>query len=46
MTVTSAREHENMIQQPGITGLRPRPSANDSEPDHANKHEALANPFP
>ena len=35
-----------MMQQLGITRLRPGPSGNESDPHHANYDEALANPFP
>ena len=34
-----------MLDQLGITGLRPGPSGNEHAPDHANIDEALANPF-
>jgi hypothetical protein len=35
-----------MMDQLGITRLRPGPSGNDSAPNHANTDAALANPFP
>jgi hypothetical protein len=35
-----------MMEQLGITRLRPGPSGNESAPNHANYDEALANPFP
>ncbi len=35
-----------MMEQLGITALRPGPSGNESAPNHANYDEALANPFP
>ena len=35
-----------MLQQLGVTRLRPGPSGNESDPNHANYDEALANPFP
>lgn len=46
VTFTSEKDHENMMQQLGITGLRPGPSGNDSDPNHANYDELLANPCP
>lgn len=39
-------DHENMMRQLGIRKLRPGPSGNEKDPDHANYDEALANPFP
>ena len=39
-------DHENMMRQLGIRKLRPGPSANEKDPNHANYDEALANPFP
>lgn len=37
---------ENMMQQLGITALRPGPSGNASAPNAANYDESLANPCP
>ena len=42
----TAADHRNMMQQLGITALRPGPSGNESAPNHANYDEALANPYP
>ena len=42
----TAADHRNMMEQLGITALRPGPSGNESAPNHANYDEALANPFP
>jgi hypothetical protein len=39
-------DHQNMMQQLGITALRPGPSGNESAPNHANYDEAFANPYP
>src|SRR4029079_15109278 len=39
-------DHKNMMEQLGITALRPGPSGNESAPNHANYDEALANPYP
>jgi hypothetical protein len=46
VTFTSEQDHKNMMQQLGITELRPGPSGNDSDPNHANNDELLANPCP
>jgi hypothetical protein len=43
---TAAEDHQNMMEQLGITSLRPGPSGNESAPNHANYDESLANPFP
>ena len=42
----TAADHRNMMEQLGITALRPGPSGNESAPNHANYDEALANPYP
>jgi hypothetical protein len=42
----TAADHKNMMEQLGITALRPGPSGNESAPNHANYDEALANPYP
>jgi hypothetical protein len=42
----TAEDHKNMMEQLGITKLRPGPSGNESAPNHANYDEALANPYP
>jgi hypothetical protein len=42
----TAEDHRNMMEQLGITKLRPGPSGNESPPNHANYDEALANPYP
>jgi len=46
VTFTADQDHENMMQQLGITELRPGPSGNESAPNHANYDESLANPCP
>ncbi len=46
VTFTQQQDHENMMKQLGITELRPGPSGNESDPNHANYDEALANPCP
>src|ERR1051325_1948734 len=43
---TAQQDHDNMMQQLGITKLRPGPSGNESAPNHANYDESLANPYP
>ncbi len=42
----TAADHQNMMEQLGITKLRPGPSGNEPAPNHANYDEALANPYP
>jgi lysophospholipase L1-like esterase len=42
----TAADHRQMMEQLGITKLRPGPSGNESAPNHANYDEALANPYP
>ena len=46
VTFTTREDHQNMLQQLGITKLRPGPSGNETAPNHANYDEALANPYP
>jgi hypothetical protein len=43
---TTQQDHDNMMQQLGIKKLRPGPSGNESDPNHANYDESLANPCP
>ncbi len=43
---TSFGDHQHMMNQLGITALRPGPSGNESDPNHANYDEATANPYP
>jgi hypothetical protein len=43
---TSQDDHKNMMEQLGIRALRPGPSGNEADPNHANYDEAKANPFP
>ena len=44
-TWTAADDHLDMMRQLGITTLRPGPSGNEQDPNHANYDEAVANPF-
>jgi len=46
VTFTAQQDHDNMMQQLGVKELRPGPSGNDSDPNHANTDESLANPCP
>jgi hypothetical protein len=39
-------DHRQMLEQLGIKRLRPGPSGNEQQPNHANYDEALANPYP
>ncbi|HMI57947.1 MAG TPA: hypothetical protein VK511_07865, partial [Gemmatimonadaceae bacterium] len=43
---TSQDDYSNMMEQLGIRALRPGPSGNEADPNHANYDEANANPFP
>jgi lysophospholipase L1-like esterase len=43
---TAAEDHRNMMEQLGITVLRPGFNGNETAPNHANYDESLANPFP
>src|SRR5215831_7997127 len=43
---TAAEDHQQMMDQLGIKALRPGPSGNEQDPNHANYDEAKANPFP
>ena len=42
----SRADHAHMMEQLGITALRPGPSGNESAPNAANYDEAKANPYP
>jgi hypothetical protein len=46
ITFNASQDHDNMMKQLGITDLRPGPSGNDADPNHANTDESLANPCP
>src|SRR5438105_5622210 len=43
---TAEQDHRNMMDQLGIRALRPGPSGNEKDPNHANYDESKANPFP
>ena len=43
---TTEEDHRNMMEQLGITKLRPGPSGNPTAPNQANYDESKANPFP
>ena len=43
---TAEQDHQDMMDRLGIRKLRPGPSGNDSDPNHANTDERLANPWP
>lgn len=45
-TFTADQDHQNMMDQLGITALRPGPSGDENAPNHANYDESKANPFP
>jgi hypothetical protein len=44
--MTTAEDHQNMMNQLGIKQLRPGPSGNENAPNHANYDDATANPYP
>ncbi|HEX7158870.1 MAG TPA: acetylxylan esterase, partial [Edaphobacter sp.] len=46
VTLTAEQDHQNMMDQLGIKALRPGPSGNEADPNHANYDESLANPYP
>src|SRR5579862_2337235 len=46
VTFTAEQDHRNMMDQLGIKALRPGPSGNEADANHANYNEALANPYP
>jgi hypothetical protein len=46
VTWTADQDHQNMMDQLGIKALRPGPSGNESDPNHANYDESKANPYP
>jgi hypothetical protein len=46
MSWTAEQDHQNMMDQLGISALRPGPSGNETAPDHANYDESTANPLP
>ena len=43
---TTAQDHQNMMEQLGITKLRPGRNARPGTPNEANYDEAKANPYP
>ena len=43
---TTAQDHQQMMNQLGVTRLRPGPSGDEHAPDHANYDETKANPYP
>lgn len=46
MVFTAEQDHQNMMQQLGIKKLRPGPSGNENDPNHANYDESKANSCP
>lgn len=43
---TTQQDHAHMMQQLGIQKLRPGPSGNEKDPNHANYDESIADPCP
>jgi hypothetical protein len=46
VTFTAQQDHDNMMKQLGITQVRPGPSGNATDANHANYDQSLANPCP
>ncbi|WP_433975641.1 glucuronyl esterase domain-containing protein [Tunturiibacter lichenicola] len=46
VNLTQDQDHANMMKQLGIVALRPGPSGNESDSNHANYDESKANPWP
>ncbi len=46
MNWTTEQDHRNMMDQLGIKAVRPGPSGNEKDANHANYEESKANPFP
>src|SRR5580658_2048360 len=46
VTFTLEQDHQNMMDQLGITKLRPGANGDEKAPNHANFDESLANPYP
>src|ERR1035438_6300905 len=46
LRIATEKDHQNMMDQLGIKALRPGPSGDETQPDHANYDESKANPFP
>jgi len=46
VTFNAQQDHNNMMQQLGVKELRPGPSGNEADANHANTDESLANPCP
>jgi lysophospholipase L1-like esterase len=42
---TAEQDHQNMMDQLSIKALRPGPSGNEKDPNHANYDEKKANPY-
>jgi hypothetical protein len=46
VTFTAEQDHKNMMDQLGVKALRPGPSGNEADANHANYDESKANPYP
>src|SRR5690348_1647089 len=46
LNFTDQQAHQSMMNKLGIEALRPGPSGNPNDPNHANYDEAKANPYP
>jgi len=43
---TTEQDYRDMLEQLGITAIRPGPSGKEEAPNHANVDESTANPYP
>jgi hypothetical protein len=46
VSFTAQQGHRNMMDQIGVTAVRPGPSGNEAAPNHANYDESIADPYP
>src|SRR5437868_15101227 len=46
VTLSAEQDHQNMMDQLSIKALRPGPSGNENDVNHANYDESKANPCP
>lgn len=46
VTLTAQQDRQKMMDQLGITAMRPGPSGDESAPNAANRDESKANPYP
>lgn len=46
LTLTATEDRQKMMDQLGLKKMRPGPSGNESDANHANYDESIANPYP